>query len=334
MKDEIMRKFILNLILVSSLFLVKNDVLANYLQPWQINTSMKFNISYLYDGSASLDKQKKEKLAPIFEPSYMPDATNIKISKLISLGFDLPIQNNPDNYNLFLKFYKFPNELSNSPVTDEFLKTFGLNYSTFYTEIGTYISNKNNLMIDMAYIAPNDTKFSKTNPFPPFLITKNKKLKDSNNYILNQIPFYLIYLEPTVAPKANLSIDERAVWSRIGVLGFSENIISYYKRNFLELAGQDKDYYYFWMTATPKQKYVLLKMPKQPLLLDNWKDLPTPYDSKHKFLTSLLLIYSIEYKARGAAPAIIPAVDSDEFNNAYKKGKTKVFKIGSVVDVK
>lgn len=326
-----MRKFLFNCILIAILLLAKHEAFANYLQPWKIDAPMKFSITYLHDSSSLLSLKNSQKICPIFEPSYVPDVTNLKLSTLLAMGFDLPVQNAPENYNLFLKLYKFPQKFSHLSTTNDFLKFFGLNFSTFNPEIQKFLSLNKNLIIKMGYIAENNTKFTKTNAFPPFMVSNNKDFID---YFPNQIPFYSIYLAPTVKPSEGLSEDELAKYSSNGVAGFNKELIAYYKRNFCELDGEDKSYNYFWVTVTQKKKYILIKVPKEPLFFENWRELQMPQDPKHTFLTSLLLVSGTEYISNKNAPAITPAVDSKEFNESYEKGKTKIFEIGSVFHTK
>ena len=56
-----------------------------------------------------------------------------------------------------------------------------------------------------------------------------------------------------------------------------------------------------------------------------------PQNPKKIFLSSSLLISSFEYQPKnGKIPAMIPSLNSEEFNNVFSLKKTTIFEVASV----
>lgn len=322
-----MKKLILYIFLI--IFSINQSIsYASYEQTWAINEPMRFNITYLPGGQLQLKNGIIQK--PLFTPYFAPDITNIKLSGLLDLGFDLPHVENAEDCNLYLKLYNLPKEIPNKPISDKFLDDFALSFGNIFPDIGAYIAKPQNITVKMAFIAKSDSNFTTKNPIPKFITAKNKEFI---SYFSNNIPFYSIYLSPTAKLPKKASQDDIVNWSRTGVTGFEKDLISSYKQNYCELDGVDKNYYYFWGSMIKNKKITIMKIPKTLITLNNWKDFPMSQNPKHVFLTSLLPIYSIEYISKSTIPSIIPQVDSTEFNETFEKGATKVFEVGSVVKI-
>lgn len=301
---------------------------ANVNNSWNIDKFMRFNIAYLPDNTLNLQNSNAKIQPPLLQPDYAFDVNNINLANFLKLGFDVPNPENANDYNFYIKFYKFPKALTSKNIIKDFITFYQIQLSPHAKELIKYTNNKNNLIIKYCHEAKSAEKFTTDNPIPKFEFANNKYF---NNYFANHVPFYTLYLLPTTKITNN-SLDEQIKISSEGVKAFYNEILPAYKKNLLQLFGADDKYYYF-LAKKDADQIVVIKLPKEILFFNNWRDLPMPQDPKRIFVTSLLLIYSTDYTLKNSVtmPKSIPTIDSDEFNTLFTKNKTKVFEVSSVV---
>lgn len=305
---------------------------ANINDSWNIDKFMRFNIAYLPDNTLNLADTKSQIQPPLLQPDYAFDVNNINLANFLNLGFDVPNPESANDYNFYIKFYKFPTNLNSKNIINDFLANFRMDLSPSAKEISQYINNKNNLIIKKCMEAKSNEKFTFNNPIPKFAYANNKYF---NNYFANHVPFYTLYLLPTTKITNN-TLDEQIKNSSDGVKTFYNEILPAYKKNLPQLPGADNRYYYF-LAKKNAHKITIIKLPQEILFFKNWRDLPMPQDPKRIFVTSLLLIYSTDYSLKNintTIPQTIPTIDADEFNNLFTKNKTKVFEVSSIVHLK
>ena len=302
---------------------------ASVYRGWDIDSQMKFNVEYLPDTNVQQVLKKPRKEKPLLKPYYKFDVNNINLVELLNLGFDIPTTNKPEENNFYIKLYNLPGNISNKLISKKLANDFALSFGYDFSDLNSFVSKRQNVVVKFSHIAPQNSVFTKKKPIPQFLTSNNA---DFSNYFLDHIPFYSIYLVPTQKTlKTSASANDVAKWSTGGVKDFQAELISYYKRNFCEFKGNDKKYYYFWISRVDNEKIVIVKIPKEILVFDNWRDLPMPQNPKKIFLSSSLLISSFEYQPKnGKIPAMIPSLNSEEFNNVFSLKKTTIFEVASV----
>ena len=112
---------------------------------------------------------------------------------------------------------------------------------------------------------------------------------------------------------------------------FSEKLIA------LTPTGDDKHYYYGYKTPNgPRSVLSVIKIPRKPLVFENWREMPMPQDPAGIFLSGLLLMYRYDYaKNEGAILTdSIPVFGSTEFKEQFTKVNDHVLEIASVVKIK
>jgi hypothetical protein len=298
---------------------------------WNIDKFMQFQIAYLPDKKIEVQCDICNTQTPLLAPNNAFDITNINLADFLNLGFDVQNTEDPKNYNLYLKLYKFPVLLNHMQTIAEFTKDFAIDKLPQANYIEKYITNRNNLQIKYALIDKSNAIFNEKNPIPQFKINYNN---DFITYFNSHIPFYSLYLVPNQVKPKFTSEDDIANFSTLGVTGFYHELLNGYRKNLMELSGDDNKYYYFTdkNTASNAKILVVLKVPKTPLEFKNWRDLPMPQNPKSIFLTSLLLVYHTEYSVKDSTlPEKIPPINSPAFQNLFAKTGTKVLEVGSVV---
>lgn len=298
---------------------------------WDIDKFMQFQIAYLPDNKIAIQCDICNTQTPLLAPNDAFDITNINLADFLNLGFDVPNPGNPKNYNLYLKLYKYPSLLDHKQITTKFTKDFAINTLPRANYIEKYLTSRNNLQVKYALIDKSNATFNGKHPIPQFKINYSS---DFITYFNNHIPFYSLYLISNQAKQKFTSEDDMANFSTLGVTDFYHELLNGYRKNLMELSGDDNKYYYFTdkNTTSTAKTLVVLKVPKAPLEFKNWHDLPMPQDPKNIFLTSLLLVYHTEYSSKdNVVPEKIPPINSAEFQKLFTKIDTKVLEIGSVV---
>ncbi|MCK4608918.1 MAG: hypothetical protein KAT71_05520 [Gammaproteobacteria bacterium] len=322
------------IILIIAIAVLAVIYLAKPCASWHIDKTMKFQIAYLPTNINNKQPAKnltKPKTLGLTK-TYLPDIDNINLANFLNLGFQVPQPTHAEQYNLYLKLLHFPANFNAAktslPILDEFL----LNTIKGGKQLTSYASSANNLTIKQIFIAKSNRKFSPKDSFPELAVNSDQAAFNQ------QIPFASLY----VLPKAKHRLknpDANAAWSTNGVKTIHKELITSYKKDLLEVVGNDNQHYSYFINAEapgyPKQLTVL-KIPHQIMTFNNWRDLPMPQDPQHDFLTGLLLVYHTVYTLapNTAPPQTLPTIDSNQFNKLYIDPKITVLEVGSVTYTK
>jgi hypothetical protein len=300
-----------------------------------------------------------------FTSPFLPDITNIALDDFIKLGFPVTAPAAKGKYNLFIKLFNFPAafkpELSSTPI----IKGYQLDKLANGKLLTEYAADSKNLAVKFCHIAKSDAAFSAQNPFPAFKV--NTVDKDAQNAFIESTVFSSLYVTPAVYAEGETaegeltksSIDgktsenelekplagdetsenELARCSARGVQAFHTDIIKMFSEKLIALtpAGDDKHYYYGYKTPNgPRSVLSVIKIPRKPLVFENWRELPMPQDPAGIFLSGLLLLHRYDYaKNEGAILTdSIPVFGSSGFKEQFSKVNEHVLEIGSVVKLK
>ncbi len=312
---------------------------------WEIDRELKFHYAYLpKEGPIDGKNVEMEKPGiPNFGNPDAPDITNIALNNILGLGFPLPTEEKPEEYKFYLKFYDFPESIDPAITAERVVSPYLLHSMKSAATIYSYIKSRHNLYVKKGYIAPADTKFSKENPFPAFEVPK-EPVKTEMATIPPQplfdscIPFSSIYISTRGSIPDNLKEEEKAAWTSKGLIGFHKELLDIYRKNFIEVKGAEPDKYYYFMELSyqiPQKDeapaVTVFKLPKQPMLFPNYKELPMPHDPERIFLTGLLIVYRNRYvRAVTKEPVTDMIVDSREFKRDYMPLTADLLEVVSV----
>jgi len=313
---------------------------------WEIDDVIKFHYAYMprdqfFKGKPAMYEHPD---SPSFSKQYKPDITNIQLNNILDLGFPLPSKKSPENYNFFMKFFNYPSSLDPKLTAERIVSPFLLYNMKSARKIYMYLCNRNNIYIKKGYIAPNNEKFSKKNPFPPLKVPR-KNTKKGKSIISPQavfdasIPFASIYVTPRGRMPENLSDAETARWSAGGLHSFYNELLDIYRKSFIEVEGGEPDKYYYFMEPSynvrcmdsPSQ-FVIIKLPKKISVFSNFRNLPMPHDPDRIFLSGHFIVYRTKYmgKLNGENIGNI-VVGSDEFKKNYREVAKDLLEVGCVV---
>jgi len=334
-----LKKITLVLTLVLSLpILMTHSLIATAATPtpaWKVDTYMRFQVAYLPTPQLLNLSGQDVKNIPSLDLSkpYLPDIVNINLANFLKLGFQVPAPTPTNQYNVFLKLYEFPQTFNAANTTTPLLKAFYFNKLKTGKALLKYASNSKNDVVKFTYIDKSNTPFTQEHPFPFFQIKTNANFQNIFN---EHLPFASLYVAPLDNPHGKMTPDAQAAQSTQGLLNFYKEILKVYRSNLIEIYGEDGQYWYFIDKNNATEKTItLLKLPKKPLIFDNWRDLPMPHDLKRFFLSGLLLIYKTTYQVvpehfeLNTKP--LPRVDSTKFNQMFINPNTQVMEVGSIV---
>lgn len=305
---------------------------------WKIDENLKFHLAYIPDGTEKISGKSLETPLPLgFMPDFLPDIANINLADIKGLGFELPSREKPELYNLYLKLFKFPGSFQVKDSTLPVEKDYLLDKIRKSDLIEKFILNPYNVAVKMGTIAKSDEKFSAENPCPSLKIGKNKEFQ---KYFNSRTFFTSLYVNPLIDKDQFVSDDERAEWSAGGVLAFHRDLLEVYNDNLIPMSGQENDkYYYFTDKKVSKNdipcSVTVFKIPREPMVFKNWKNLVMPNDPKHIFLSGLLLVYRTDYTIYPIGGLVIgpETLETKEFLKVYQKLNGTVLEIGSVVRI-
>ena len=222
--------------------------------------------------------------------------------------------------------------------------------------LARFVDRRTHLCVKLGLVAKKDRQFgaaapssvkgisSVRGPFPPFVVTLSS---DSQARFNRRIPFYSLYLEPAAPATAGKSENERAAWSAGGVREFTHVLLDHYAHTLVEVAGARSEKYRYFVerpafrklkSGSASEYLVVFKVPREPLVFDNWRELPMPQDPNTVFLSGLLLVHRTIYRRIGGddqrawlarAPLALD-IGGEEFSKHYAFLKNTVFEIGSV----
>ncbi|HNY12907.1 MAG TPA: hypothetical protein PKK26_15065 [Candidatus Wallbacteria bacterium] len=311
---------------------------------WKIDSDLKFNFGYL-PPAKNVKNISESKGKDVEKPSdmglskpYLPDITNIALDGFIGMGFPVPAPADKGKYNLFIKLFTFPAAFKPEKSSLPIIEGYMLDKLESGKNIVEYASAGKNLAVKFCYVAKSDTVFSPENPFPSFIV---KTAGESVQQIFNENTIYSsLYITPNAPAGEKSNDNELAKFSAGGVLAFHGELVKMYGEKLIHLGaptGEDKHYFYGIRNASGgRQALTVVKVPKRPLVFENWRELPMPHDPAKIFLSGLLLLHKYDYALKdGVKDAdVIAAVDSPEFNARFEKISAHVLEIASVVKLK
>lgn len=315
---------------------------------WKINNAMKFNFGYLpptgvikAQSAIYAGKNYENIERPIdlgFTRSYVPDITNINLEGFVGMGFPVKVKGEAKKYNFFIKLFMFPKFFNPEASSLPLIKGYFLDCLANGPKLIEYASQYRNLAVKLCYVDKSETVFSLENPYPALII--DTKDKNAQEYFNQNTIFSSLYIQPDKSCYEKIGDEELAKSSSRGVLAFHNEILKIYNEKLISLKSENDDKHYFYGIKNEnngRQILTIIKIAKQPLLFDNWRNLPMPQDPTKIFLTGLLLLHKYDYvlkDEKALAGNEIPPVDSPEFNKIFKKINTHVLEIASVVNLK
>lgn len=286
-----------------------------------------------------------------FTSPFLPDITNIALDDFIKMGFPVTAPAAKGKYNFFIKLFNFPAAFKPELSSAHIIKGYQLDKLANGKLLTEYASDSKNLAVKFCHIAKSDAAFSAQNPFPAFKV--NTVDKDAQNAFIDRTVFSSLYVTPAAyaadetaedelakpSTGDETSANELAKYSARGVQAFHAEIIKMFSEKLIALtpAGDDKHYYYGYKTPNgPRSVLTVIKLPRKPLIFENWRELPMPQDPAGVFLSGLLLMYRYDYaKNEGAILTdSIPAFGSTGFKEQFTKVNDHVLEIASVVKLK
>jgi len=299
---------------------------------------MKFNLGYLITADQKVKGVVEKPRDMGFSKSFLPDITNITYKGFSDLGFPIPAVSSPETFNVFIKLFEFPESFVPRKSAIPIIEGFALDRLDAGKEVIGYSLNKRNLAVKLSLIAKSDSVFSPQTPYPAFEADASDAGAQSefNRATL----FSSLYLTPKTLNANSIGVDEIARHSASGVRAFHKDILAVYDRDFMHLSSVTGGKYHIFGLKTGGEKgretvLTVIKVPYEPMVFNNWRDLPMPHDPSKIFLSGLLLIYRDEYVPRGGVmPEIIPQIGSSAFACAFEKKSSHVLEIGSVVKLK
>lgn len=287
---------------------------------WQIDPVMKFSYGYL---PTEKDKSYTScQNAFDYTPAGQPDINNINLAAFAKLGFQVPTPADADNYRFYLKLYKYPPKLNPKVSSTAVLKQFYLEKLPEAKYLTTFLANPDNSYVKYAYIAPAKRVFNAQNPMPQFCLPNN--IKNAQKVFDNHLPFDTIYIAST-SSESGLAPESQVAQSRNGLFALHNQLIAYYRDHLKQLNSSDDNSFYFKLPDSTPTQLKVISIPKNPLIFNNWKDLPFPQDPKHIFATALVLVKQINYRVN---PETYPA-DSQAIPATL--AQTTILELGSVV---
>ncbi|HAH08200.1 MAG TPA: hypothetical protein DCM05_17020 [Elusimicrobia bacterium] len=257
---------------------------------WRIDEPQRFQLATL-PGLVPPEGKTETPRSLGYAPSHSPDIDNINLESILALGFPLPGREPPKDYKLYLKLFEYPKAFSPKDSVLPILKAYHLERLSGSKTLRAFVSRGRNLSVKAGFIDKADRTFTAEHPFPPLVVSKAGQ-KDFDR----RVPFSSLYLTPSVA----------------GVRAFHEELLAAYEKRLKAVDGPEPGKYRYFDDGE-----ALLKVPKEPMVFENWREMPMPADPKRQFLSALLLVYRSEKRASKESP--LPA--------------ESVLEVGSVVRV-
>ena len=321
---------------------IANEPLVNN---WEIDKELKFHYAYLPKKGIFREEDISLEYPgiPDFGKPGIPDITNINYENIIGLGFPLLKIKNPENYKFYLKFYDYPEVLDPVISAERIVSPYLLYRMESVYPLYSFIKNRNNLYVKLGHTAPADEKFSKENPYPDFAVPKGP-VKTEMAMVTPQalfdssIPFSSLYITTKGNIPSDLSEAEQAAWTTKGLMGFHQELLEIYKKNFIEVKGTEPEKYHYFMELCYQVQHkdeapvvTIYKFPKKPMTFTNYNDLPMPQDPKRIFLSGLLIIHRNRYaRALTKRPVTEIIVDSKEFKRDYLELNGDLLEVASI----
>ncbi len=251
---------------------------------WRVDEPLRFQLAYIPDGRVG-----STGTAPVsslgLSPSFAPDIDNINLADITKLGFTLPERKNAERYKLYLKLFEFPAGLEAGPLCERILRAHHLaDLPGVGSDLLRFVSGRGNVAVKFGHIDAADRVFSKGSPFPPFTAGSDAAFASA---LARHTLFYSLYVVPD-PPAQSRNEGELARQSARGVLAFHGELLAHYRKTLRELSGPEADQYHRFRDDKEKTTF---RIPRSPLVFDNWRNLPMPTNPQRHFLSGLLLIY-------------------------------------------
>lgn len=311
---------------------------------WKIDEPLRFHITCLEPDAQSVS-QSSVSPEPFLKqiPVYAPDITNIQYSGIYNLGFPLPARKDAKDLKLFLKLYDFPSHLDAAFSARRIFDMFLLFGVTDGLQLYDFVKKRENVLLKFATIDRGNRAFTQKSPvrrpqFPaPALSEANRKVSPQE-YFEEQVIFSSVYIRPEGLIAAE-NDNEQARKTAEAVRAFHKSLVELYDKTLARIDGAKKDnkiYFLSTRKCVNDSKSLcglkVFEVPKEPLVFENYHDLPMPHDPKRMYLTGLLLVKLVDYgvvKATAANSTIVPG--SKEFETAFKPNYAHMLEVGSVV---
>lgn len=301
---------------------------------WRVDRSLGFHVAFLDETRPEGGKA----LEPVeFAGAGLADITNINLPGFLSLGFPVPGREKPDLYRVYLKFYRYPRWLDAAITTGRLERALLLGETAGAAKLQALFAEPGAVVVKAAYIGL-ATEAEK--PFPPLslpdkLVETAHGLATPQGYLDAHLPFSSVYLQPGDDRCPGHDDKSKATASAQGVLAFHRELLAAYARLMpcVKAPGAESAHTFVQGPAEAKAgaSVVVFKVPREPMVFPNVRDLPMPQDPKHIFLSGLLLVYRNEYRLREAVDGNLPLPGTPEFARLLEPVNAHVFEVGSVV---
>jgi len=269
---------------------------------WKIDKALKFQIAYVPDKNVARNGEKPKPMLKN-KAAYAPDIDNIILANIKALGFNLPDRTPADQYKLYLKLFNFPDSLEPQETAYPLLRKFKLDKTVGGAIFEDFISQKDNLAVKYAYIDKADRQFSQDKPFPRVVIPGNAQ--SFNKYVT----FCSLYVKSSAGSKSAKSDDDKAKASTGCVVAFHQELLEAYGKSLKLLKAPSDSDKNFYFCADGDKCSKVLKVPQEPIIINDWRNAPMPTSDKD-FLSGLLLIYYMDNSSGGMTPKIVFEVGS------------------------
>lgn len=251
---------------------------------WRVDKPLRFQLAYIPDGRVgSAGTLRVPSLG--LSPDFSPDIDNINLAEIKKLGFALPEREGAERYKLYLKLFQFPAWLEAGHLCEGILRAHHISdLPGSGPELLRFMSGRDNVAVKFGHIDGADRVFSEASPFPPFTAGNGAAFA---SVLARNTFFYSLYVTPE-HPARTGNENELARQSAGGVIAFHRELLAHYRQTLREVSGPEPDRYYYFRDEKEK---ISLKIPRSPLVFDNWRNLPMPTNPKRHFLSGLLLIY-------------------------------------------
>lgn len=326
---------------------------SEFSQGWEIDRELKFHLATFDEEesgtlvSGDWEPVSAEKLRSDSKP-YAPDIDNIDLEGIRDLGFPLPARPGSLKHTFYLKFFKFPARLLAQASARQAMKGLPIFRSQVFSKVSDFINRPENLLIKKGFIAETGQRFTEGNPYPMQLVPTHGILKTdqgissrvipSQELFDNKVVFCSLYLKnPRLEGVRPIDKDRYAAATADSIRAFMRDLFSELSRN--EVRGPEKEKYRYFLIeekipeTLELPRLTLLKIPREPMIFKNYRDLPMPLDPGNMFLSGLLLIYRTDYQFNDAkvirGETLI--LGAPVFHSLFEPVRSSVIEIGSVV---
>lgn len=290
---------------------------------WQIDPVMKFSYGYL---PTEKDKAYHScQTAFNYMPADQPDINNINLAAFAKLGFQIPTPNDANNYRFYLKLYKFPAKLDAKKSSALMLQQFYLNKLPEAKYLKEFMALPANGYVKYGYIAPASRTFSKSDPLPQFCLPHD--IQTAQKIFDSQLPFDTLYIASRNSATPGLAVESQVALSRSGLFALHNQLIAYYQDHLKQLDSSDTNSFYFKLPDSTSKELKVISIPKNPLIFNNWRDLPFPQDPQHIFATGLVLVKQVNYQINPNEQL------ADKQALLATASQTTILELGSVVNL-